>query len=565
MRFLLCFFFIATTSYTQVKISENYFRIPLDIPMQLSGNFAELRPNHFHAGFDFKTNQREGLNVYAAADGYVSRIKISNVGYGKAIYITHPNGYTTVYGHLQKAVGAIEDKIIESQYAAKSYEIETFYKPNDLVVQKGQLIALSGNTGGSEGPHLHFEIRDNKTEHTLNPLLFGLELKDTKSPQISSVMVYPIDRDAVANESKRPIALNLSLQADGSYLSDRVLATGKIGFGAIASDFDDVSYNNNGIYKAELISNGYPIFGYQFDRLIFDEARYVNAFIDYPRYKKTHQRVQKLFMKNNFTWSNITTNVANGIINVVPNFSQLLQIYITDFNGNKVTVFIPVSYSNKTAIINEEVQITPYFLKAKNDNLYEKENWTVSFPANTFYDDFYLNLDYKKNIFTVHNDFVAVHSNFTIAVSLPDSIEMQKDKSKLFIASLNNGKPSYNYTFFNENTLSCRTKNLGEFQLVKDTIAPKISILKSIQNRDLSGQKQIKVTISDDVSGIKTYNGYLNDSWILMEYESKLKRLTYTFKDEHVLAGKNNLKVIVTDNVGNSATFETQFNRNQQK
>jgi len=138
--------------------------------MQLSGNFGELRPNHFHAGFDFKTNQKEGLNVYAAADGYVSRIKVSTAGYGKAIYITHPNGFTTVYGHLQKASGAIQDKIIELQYAAKSYEIETYFKPNELPVAKGQIIAISGNTGGSEGPHLHFEFRDNKTEQIINPL-----------------------------------------------------------------------------------------------------------------------------------------------------------------------------------------------------------------------------------------------------------------------------------------------------------------------------------------------------------------------------------------------------------
>ena len=166
MKFYFSLLFVTSLFFAQTKISENYFMLPLDIPMQLSGNFAELRPNHFHAGFDFKTNQREGLNVYAAADGYVSRIKISTAGYGKALYVTHANGYTTVYGHLQKAVGAIENKIIEQQYVAKSYEIENFFKPGDLVVKKGDVIAISGNTGGSDGPHLHFEIRDNKTEKT---------------------------------------------------------------------------------------------------------------------------------------------------------------------------------------------------------------------------------------------------------------------------------------------------------------------------------------------------------------------------------------------------------------
>ena len=563
MRFLYVLLIICFKTFAQGTLSENYFRLPLDIPMQLSGNFAELRPNHFHAGFDFKTNQREGLPVYAAADGYVSRIKISNNGYGKAIYITHANGYTTVYGHLQKATGVIEEKIIDNQYAAKSYEIESFFKPDELTVKKGDIIAISGNTGGSEGPHLHFEIRDNKTEKTINPLLFGFELKDTKSPQISSVMVYPIDGEAVVNESKRPIALNLSLQADGTYLSDRVMASGNIGFGVISSDFDDVSFNNNGIYKAALISNGYPIFGYQFDKLVFDEARYVNAFIDFSRYKKTYQRVQKLFMKNFFPWSNVTAAVNNGIIHVVPNFVQLLQLYVADFNGNKVTVFIPVSYSNTPAIIVNDVKTTPYYIQAKNESIFEKENWSVSFAANTFYDDFYLQLSYQNAIFEVHNDLVPVHTNFTVAVA--DPVLDPKYKNKYFIASINNGKLSYNYTFLQGTTLSCKTKNLGEFTLAKDTIAPKISMIKSIQNKDISNQKQLKLTVSDELSGIKTINGYLNDNWILLEYESKLKRLTYEFKEQHIFNGNNNLKVIVTDNVGNSATFETQFIKNQLK
>ena len=562
MKFYFSLLFVTSLFFAQTKISENYFMLPLDIPMQLSGNFAELRPNHFHAGFDFKTNQREGLNVYAAADGYVSRIKISTAGYGKALYVTHANGYTTVYGHLQKAVGAIENKIIEQQYAAKSYEIENFFKPGDLVVKKGDVIAISGNTGGSDGPHLHFEIRDNKTEKTINPLLFGLDLKDTKSPQISTVMVYPVDANSVVNESKRPIALNLSLQADGTYLADRVLATGKIGFGFTATDFDDVSYNSNGIYKAELLSNGASIYGFQYDNLIFDEGRLINAFIDFSRYKKTRQRVQKLFMKNNFQWSNITSNAGNGLIDVIPNFSQLLQITVADFNGNTILVYIPISYSNQKTIIETDEVITPYYLKAKNDNLYEKENWTATFPANTFYDDFYLNLDLADGIFKVHNDLVAVHSNFTITVANPKINLGNTDRT--FIASINGTKLYYIPTYFNGTIFSCRTKNLGEFKLAQDTIAPKITIAKAIQDKDITNQKQIKLTISDDFSGIKTYNGYLNDNWILFEYESKLKRLTYTFDDRFLVEGTNKLKVIVTDNVGNSTTFETQFIKNLQ-
>ena len=170
MKLTPFFLLISLFTFSQNPYPQDYFVQPLEIPMQLSGNFGELRPNHFHAGFDFKTNQKEGLNVHASAEGYVSRIKIASNGYGKAIYITHPNGYTTVYGHLQKAVGAIQEKIEELQYAAKSYEIEAYLKPDELPISKNQIIAISGNTGGSEGPHLHFEFRDSKTEKIINPL-----------------------------------------------------------------------------------------------------------------------------------------------------------------------------------------------------------------------------------------------------------------------------------------------------------------------------------------------------------------------------------------------------------
>jgi len=527
MNFLRILLLSATFVSAQNQYPKDFFRPPLDIPMQLSGNFGELRPNHFHAGFDFKTNQKEGLNVYAAADGYVSRIKVSTAGYGKAIYITHPNGFTTVYGHLQKATGTIQDKIIELQYAAKSYEIEAYFKPNELPVKKGEVIAISGNTGGSEGPHLHFEFRDNKTEQIINPLFFGIELKDTRNPTVSNLLVYPVDESSVVNESKRPVLLSLSLQKDGTYLSEKVLAMGKIGFGINASDTDDVSYNTNGVYKTQLFSNGKPVFGYEFDQMIFDEARYVNAFIDYPRYKKTHQRVQKLFMKQPYAWSNIHQNVENGILNVTPNFLATERIVVSDYFQNKVVIDIPIEYTSKKAIINEEIKPTKYLVKYKNDTNFEKDNVTVFFPAGTFYDDFYMNFDVKNNILFLHEDVVSAHTNFTI--SFEDTKSTEEDKKRMFIAAINGNKLSYLTTKLVGNTFTCRTKTLGQFTLAKDTIAPKISIAKSIEGKWITDKKSIQLTISDDFSGIKTYNGYLNDQWVLFEYESKTKKLTHAF------------------------------------
>ncbi len=563
MKFLYLLVLFSSMAFAQNQYPKDYFRLPLEIPMQLSGNFGELRPNHFHAGFDFKTNQVEGLKVFASADGYVSRIKISTAGYGKAIYITHSNGYTTVYGHLQKAMGIIQDKIIELQYQNKSYEVEAYFKPGELPIKKGEIIALSGNTGGSEGPHLHFEFRDSKTEKIINPLFFGLDLKDDRDPIVSNVLVYPIDNTSIANESKRPILLSLSLQKDGSYLAEKVLATGKIGFGISDVDFDDVSYNPNGTYKTQLISNGKTIFGYEFNEMVFDEARYVNALIDYSRYKKTHQRVQKLFMKQPYNWSNISQNVDNGIINVAPNFSSIQRIEVSDYFQNKTVINIPVAYSNKKAIVNEEIKPTPYFVKAKVEANFEKDNVSVLFPAGTFYDDFYLNFDVKNDIVYLHEDVVPAHSNFTITIEDPKS--SAEDRKKMFIASLYGNKWNYNTTKVVGNAFVCKTKTLGQFKLVKDTVAPKITIAKSIENKWLTGVKNIQLIIADDSSGVKTYNGYLNDKWVLFEYEPKTKKITHTFDDALLLEGQNKLKVVVTDNVGNSTIFETQFFRSQKK
>ncbi len=565
MRFSLFIFFLCGSVAAQTNYPKDYFRPPLDIPMQLSGNFGELRPNHFHAGFDLKTSQREGLEVHAVADGYVSRIKISTFGNGKTIYITHSNGFTSVYGHLQRTIGAIEELVKKSHYSEKSFEIEIFLKPGELTVQKGQIIALSGNTGSSEGPHLHFEFRDNKTENIINPLFFGFDkqIKDTKKPVISSVYVYPLDNNTTVNQSKRPLLLNLVLQKDGTYLADKVVANGKIGFGINTFDSDDVSFNNNGVYKVQTFYNGTPNFGYEFNTYSFDEMRYVNALIDYPRYKNTHQRIQKLFMRNPYKLSIITADKKNGVIDVVPNLASIYRIEVADFYGNKTTVSVPIKFTVLPSVINKEPVLSKYFIKANNETNFEKDNVSVFFPAGTFYDDFYMNFDFKNDVLLLHDDSVPVHSSFTISIEDHKYPETKKDK--LFIGAVDGTKISYISTLQKGNVFTAKAKTLGKFELVLDGTPPKISILKPIEGKWLTGQKSIQFMISDSLSGIKSYNGYLNGNWILFEYDNKTKIITHNFSDGIVADGANELKLIVTDNIGNSTIFESHFFRSQKQ
>ncbi len=560
MRLSLLALFFTNFIFAQTQYPKDYFRPPLDIPMQLSGNFGELRPNHFHAGFDLKTNQREGLNVYAIADGYVSRIKISTFGNGKCIYITHPNGYTSVYGHLQTPVGEILNYVKKKHYKEKAYEIEMFLKPDELPVTKGQLIALSGNTGSSEGPHLHFEIRDTKTEFVINPIFFGFDknIKDTKKPTISSVYVYPLNNSTV-NQSKQPLLLNVALQKDGTYLASKVKANGKIGFGIVAVDFDDVSFNKNGVFNVSTFFNGNQNYNYQFNTYSFDEMRYVNALIDYGKYKKSGQRVQKLFMKTPYALSIIKTDSLRGIIPVEPNLASTYRIEVSDYFGNLSTITVPVEYDAATPIVKEEPVTSKYFIKVNKDSNFEKDNMSVFFPAGTFYDDFNLNFDVKNNRIYIHDDTVPVHSNFTITIK--DSSYPEELRDKLYIGRGN----SYNGTIRKGDVFTAKSKTLGQFGLVLDTIKPTIKIVKPIQDKWISDVKKIDFIINDSSSGIKSYNGYLNGNWILFEYENKTKKITHTFDDTMLAEGANDLKIEVIDNVGNSAIFETHFFRSQQK
>lgn len=556
-------FLAAIFSFGQTQYPKDYFRSPLDIPLKLAGNFGELRSNHFHSGLDFKTEKREGLNIYACTDGYVSRIKISEVGYGKAVYISHPNGFTTVYGHLQSGFGAIEKYIKSEQYKANSYEIDISLKPDELLVAKGDIIGISGNTGGSDGPHLHFEIRDTQTEKIINPLCFGFDsaIADTKNPIISSLWVYPLGDNSIVNQSRRPIAVNLSLQKDGSYLAEKVLALGTIGFGITAFDYDDVSWNSNGIFKVQTFLNGKNDFRCQFDTFAFDETRLINALIDYGRYKKLGQRVQKLFMNEPYVLSFIDPGINKGIIKVENNTTQVYRIEVSDFNQNTVKISVPIQFSSEASEISEIPITSKYFVKSKKENIFSLQNVTVSFPPNTFYGDFFMNFEIKNKSLHLHEDSVPAFSNFLI--TFEDSITPQKERDKLFIGLLNKNSVKYLNTKMYKNSFSTYSKYLGEYKLFKDGTPPKVKLDKRIGGKWITDLVTLTFTISDDLSGIKSYNGYLNGKWILFEYETKTNKLIHRFSDGIVDEGRNDLKLVISDNVGNSTIFETHFFRSQ--
>lgn len=562
MRLLVLALFVCNFVVAQTNYPTDYFDSPLEVPLQLSANFGELRSNHFHGGFDIRTQQRTGLNVLAAAEGYVSRIKISTFGGGKTLYITHPNGYTTVYMHLSSGVGAIEKYIKQAQYKEESYEVELFLKPEDLPVKKGQIVALSGNTGGSGGPHLHFEIRDSKTEKTINPMLFGFDKKftDTQKPILSTVYVYPLNDSTTVNQSRRPLVLNVKLQSDGSYLADRVATNGQIGFGITVRDKDNVSPFKYGIYKVQSFFNGSQNFGYTFDTFAFDESRYINAFMDYAKFRTNGQKVQQLFMRKRYPLSIIKTDATNGVLSVVPNLASNYRIEIADFYGNTTQVTIPIQYDSFPSIVPKTEPVSKYMVKCDKDNMFAKDNVTAFFPAGAFYNDFDMNFDVKGDEIIIHDETVPVHTNFTLSVD--DANFGVGNRDKVFIGEIVGKRIDFNPTTVKGGVFSSKLRYMTSYKLVLDTDAPSVKISKPIEGKNISGQKSIEFIISDALSGIKSYNGYLNGKWVLFEYEYKNKKITHDFSDGIVKEGSNDLQLIVTDNVGNATTFETQFIRN---
>lgn len=560
MKFVLAFLFAPLFIFSQ-DFPQDYFQSPLDIPLDVSGSFGELRSNHFHSGLDFKTKGVEGLPVYAVGDGYISRIKISTFGYGKAIYITHPNGYTSVYGHLQKANGSIETYIKSKQYKEQSYEVEMYLYPTELPVKKGQVIAFTGNTGGSGGPHLHFEFRNTKSEEILNPLHFGFKkiINDDRKPIIQGIVAYPLD-STVVNKSQKPIAINFSRQADGSYLSTKVQANGRVAFGINAYDFCTNAYNKNGLYKVKAYLNGVLYYQYGFDGFAFDETRYINNFIDYERFHLMGQKVQKLFQLADYPLSIVAGNKKDGIIKVQPGSNYNYRVEVYDFHGNRVDLIIPIEFQDALASIKNTVKKTPYYVKAKNESIFEKENITVQIPENAFYNNFYLNFEVNGDILTLHDDSVPVHKNITITFNnIQGFTEEQLDK--IFIASLDGYKLEFNRTFRKENTFSIKTRNLGKFKLAQDTIPPRIFNVNFVEGTTIKDQKTLSVSISDLHSDINSYNGYLNGKWILMEYDYKTKKLVHNLDDNICVPGRNDLKIVVTDYLRNSTTFESYFFR----
>jgi len=414
---LILFLIRGFSSFSQPleTVDPNYFSVPVKIPVFLSGNFAELRPNHFHAGIDIKTQGRTGLPIYAAADGYVSRIAISATGYGKVLYINHPNGTTTVYGHLDSYSQQIDDYIRKIQYEKEVFAIDQNVPEGILPVKKGEQIANSGNSGSSGGPHLHFEIRRTKEQMMLNPLLFNMPVKDKTKPIIQAIVVYPVSDDASVSAKKTSQRFETILVGNTYKLkTDQIIqVSGKIGFGIQAVDLLDGSPNKCGIYSIKLTIDNEIIYSFTMDDFAIEESRYINSHIDYERAVRSGQRLYRTWLEPGNKLSIYDTLEKRGLFKA--NDDQLHQVKyeITDVYGNATNLNFSIKSTEKE--ITAPVSKGELF-KYNHNNHVRNDELEFSVPEGALYND--VDFLYVKKaalpkfyspVFQLHNPYTALH------------------------------------------------------------------------------------------------------------------------------------------------------------
>ena len=571
--FLFCCFLNAQNAPTgafhpsefQVNCKD-YSVLPVRLPLLMAGSFAEIRPNHFHSGLDIKTDSKEGERVYAPNDGYVSRINISAWGGGKVLYITHPDGYRTVYMHLSQFCGAIGQFVHDYQYSNHTYAFDIELPKDSIRVSKGQLIALTGNTGGSAGPHLHYEIRLAENDQPINPLLFGLEYTDLIAPTIAGIKIYPASDNATIDGKSGTFTL-LSKQLP---LYDTLTVSGRFYTGIYTYDqHEPGSRNKNGIHRIELYIDDTLFYVYTIPTFVFDETRAINAIIDYPHYQRTREYyiISRHLRgdRNNFS----TAYRNNGYIHFDDNKIHQIRYRAIDHKGNyaQQTLYLrsvpsqsTTDQANTPAITATGEPIT-YF---KHFRL-EREGFTASIRPYTVYENDMLSYRRTKDNLSVsdrhHINLVKhplpPHQSFDIQMDIPQGIGSE-ELDKMTIVCINGKNVSALPTTVEGNKLCAQTRSFGAFAIRLDTVPPTLKAVNFSNNKTLKSNR-ITVKISDNLTGIVSYSCHINGEWQVAEHDGKTATLSVDAR--HLRKGTNRITFRLTDAAGNATEQTWKINR----
>ncbi|MFD0765617.1 M23 family metallopeptidase [Mucilaginibacter lutimaris] len=559
--------FLSTATHAQDVIqSKQYpkdqFRYPLDLPPSTAGSFGELRSNHFHSGLDFKTNQRIGFPVHAAYDGYISRVRIQFGGFGQALYINHPNGYTTVYGHIEAFTPEISKYIRDYQYKNQIYEADIAMPVGMYKVNKGDVVAVSGNRGASAGPHVHFEIRDTLTQETINPQLFGLTIEDKIPPAISAIGIYHLNGNPFSDKTQKEF-LAVS-GANGKYhlTKPQVLnLSGNTGFGISVIDQNSASVNRNGIYSLELKLDGVTMYTFAVERFAFDQTHAINAYIDYPAFLTARRWVQKCFILPGSRISLYPQSINRGIIAFNDDKIHEVEYLVKDIAGNTSTLTLKVQ-STPPAITAIPEKPAGTLLRYDRKSEFTNDKVKVSITPGNLYDDLdfiYSTTPAKPGALSathrIHNKLTPIHDEYELWIK-PD-VSLGANANKAVIVNAATGAISSTYE---GGWVKGTAHTFGDYFLKLDTVPPVITPINIRNGSNMKALRAIKLRMGDNLSGVKSYVGKIDGKWVLVEWDYKTKVLSYTF-DNSIAAGKHKFEFTVTDAKNNVSTFTAEFYR----
>jgi hypothetical protein len=571
-KFFLVFVINLTTFviYSQsVDYPKDDFVSPVGEKMLVSGNFAELRPNHFHSGIDVRTNGAVGEKIYAAADGYISRINVSPWGFGNALYINHPNGYKTVYAHLNVFNATIQNYLVEKQYELEEFSVNLYPSSDELIVKQGDVIGYSGNSGRSFGPHLHFEIRNTDTDEPVNPMFFYPNIVDNIKPEIQTLGIYPFDDTSfVAGKNEKKI-LTVNGSSGKYYISDDIEVYGNIIFGIEAYDYLNFVGSKNAVYSIDLFIDDTLIYSHQIDKFAFSESRYVNTMVDFEeRNSPSAKRIQRSYIAPNNKLRIYNFSKNKGIYTFEDNQKHEIRFEVGDVLGNSAQLKFNVkSISDVKAsekyknICTDYTMLMPY----NCENYYISDDLRITVHKNCLYENLYFY--YKKytsestseysEIHKIHNENTPLHSSITVSINADKVSEKYLDKA-IIARKDNEGDITNCGGKYINGFITGKSKMFGSFFILIDTVAPTIKPLNISEGLDMSEIDKISFKVIDNLSGLETYNGYIDDKWVIFKYDGKNDHIYYEF-DNKVIKGEHFLKFIVTDERGNESIFSTKF------
>ena len=556
VKILIFFLLLCGCLYSQTE-SFPLYPNPVKIPVYLSATFAEIRTNAFHAGVDIRTQGVEGKEVFAVADGYVSRIGVSPFGYGKVLYITHDDGFTSVYAHLSKFNKKIGEFVKMKQYENKSFSQNILLEEDVFPVKRGDFLGFTGNSGGSGGPHLHYEIRYTDTQEPVNPLFFGLKIKDNIKPCIKGLAIYPLE-NSIVNGSTFPFYTytieNLQFEVAGN-----------IAFGINVFDQADGSNNKNGPYSIELFADDKLIFSITSYKYSYSETRYVNSLIDYSCFINNKER----FIRTEIDELNKLSvyNVKKGIVTVNKGDTLNMKYVVKDYNDNvSILPFTLIGAESPEIEQNNILSNSSYNIFDGKSCDIKLNGFETHIPKNVFYRDVTLSvskIDTIQNIFSDYayrlgSDEIPLHKKIKIRMKTAEEFV---DDTLLYVAAIDkNGKLSYLGNKYNDDFIEAQTNVLGTYLIAKDDIKPTIKPLNFKSGGTITENWSLRLEIEDKESGIDKYEMLVNGEWVLAEYDAKNNLLIYQI-DNHIKKGHNTLEVIVTDMLGNKRIYSTTLQR----